>query len=124
MQNLTTYEIEDLDNLNTKTQDMEFGAKIQEIVDAINNNVSAGTPVNAVNAAMALAVTGVVVHGESVYIDNPAIALDDLYEFAADVLQSVAEGSIPVDITAYVTGSSGTLTVDTQPLSGDTHVRV
>jgi len=121
MNDLTIYEIEDLDNLNTKTQDMEFGSKFQEVIDAINDNMTAGTPVNAVAAAMALAVTGVAIHGESVSIDNPAVLDEDIYEFSADAAQSVSDPAyIPVDITAHVTGSLGTLTMDVQPLSGDT----
>jgi len=121
MDDLTIYEIEDLDNINTKTQDMEFGAKVQEIITAVKGHVATGTPVNAVNAAMVLAVTGVVIHGESVSMDNPVIALEDVYEFAADAAQSVSDPAyIPVDITAHVTGSLGTLTVDVQPLNADT----
>ena len=115
MDNLTANQIEDLNNLNILTQDMFFGTKIQEIITAIKATVSVGTPVNAVNATMSLAVSGVVIHGESVTIDNPAIALEDIFQFAADVLQTVGAGNIPVDITSYVTASLGTLTMDTQP---------
>jgi len=121
MDDLTINQIEDLNNLNILTQDMAFGDKVQEIIAAVKGHADTGTPVNAVNAAMVLAVTGVVIHGESVSMDNPTIALEDVYEFAADAAQSVSDPAyIPVDITAHVTGSLGTLTVDVQPLSGDT----
>jgi len=76
-----------------------------------------GTPVNAVAATGTLTLDGgVVVHGETVTIG------DDTYEFAADDAQTVSAGNVAVDITSHTTASAGTLTVDTQPTSGDTMI--
>ncbi len=73
-----------------------------------------GTPTNAKAAAAVMTIDGVAVHGEKVQIG------DEVYQFAADAAQTVDEGAIAVDIENNTTKSSGTLTVDTQPSSGDT----
>lgn len=112
MEDLTALEIERLDRLNRHTQEMEFGQKVQDIIDAVNDNIKTGTPVNAVNASMVLTVSGVVIDGETVSIG------DDDYEFTAGRVP--AAGNLGVDIESDTTKSSGTLTVDTQPSSGDT----
>lgn len=123
MRNLTAKELKVFDNLsNVHTSDADLGGVIQEVINAVNRpKVPAGAPVNAVAASETLTVDGVVVHGEVVVIDNPMVSGIDVYEFVADLAQSVSDPTnIPVDITDYATASSGSLTVDTQPTSGDT----
>jgi hypothetical protein len=74
-----------------------------------------GTPTNAAAATGTLTLSGVVIDGETVSVGA------DVYEFCADAAQSLTAGStIAVDITASVTASQGTLTVDTHPALGDT----
>jgi len=70
------------------------------------------TVTGTVAATSNLAVSGVVLHGETVTCGV------DTYEFAADVAQTVTSGNIAVDITAVTTGSAGTITMDTQPVAG------
>jgi hypothetical protein len=123
MRNLTAKELKVFNNLsNVHTSEADLGGVMQEIIDSVNNpHVPSGAPVNAVAASETLTVTGVVVHGEVVVIDNPLVSGMDVYEFVADSAQSVSDPTnIPVDITPYVTASTGSLTVDTQPTSGDT----
>jgi hypothetical protein len=80
-----------------------------------------GTAVNAVNASKALTVSGVVIDGETVTIDNPLRLKTDVYEFLADTAQTkTSPTNKAVDITASTTKSTGTLTVPTQPTAGDT----
>lgn len=99
-------------------KDVKLGTKLSEIIGFLPKT---GTPVNAVAAKMALDVSGVVAHGETVTINNPAKAGVDVYEFLADVAQTKSTATnIAVDITAHTTKSTGTLTMDTQPTAGDT----
>jgi hypothetical protein len=77
-------------------------------------NFETATPVNAVVATKTLTIDGVVIDGETVTIG------DDVYEFCADVAQSLSTGTIAVDITAVSTKSQGKLTIDTQPTAGNT----
>jgi len=115
MEKLTTKELYNVNRINIPMETLGFGDLIQEMIP------TAGTPVNAVAASEVLTVSGVVIDGETVVIDNPAVDDSDTYEFCADAAQSVTtEGNIPVDITASVTASSNTLTVDTNPTAGDT----
>lgn len=121
MEALTEREVEQLDDLDIYTKEMAFGSKIQALITGLNSNAKEGTPVNAVASAGVLTVSGVVIDGETVTINNPEETGSDVYEFCADAAQSVtAVGNIAVDITASVTASSDTLTIDTQPISGDT----
>lgn len=120
MTQLTVNQKAYLTDINTRTRDMLFGQMIYDLIAGLNNRAKSGTPVNAVAASNILTLTDVVIDGETVTIDNPEEDGSDIYEFAADEAQSVAEGNIAVDITAYVTASANTLTVDTQPTSGDT----
>lgn len=123
MRNLTAKELKVFNNLsNVHTSEADLGGVIQEVINSVNNPlVPSGAPVNAVAASETLTLTGVVVHGEVVVIDNPMVSDIDVYEFVADSVQSVSDPTnIPVDITPYVTASTGSLTVDTQPTSGDT----
>ena len=118
---LMAKQIEEINKINTNMQNMKLGNIIQAIIVGLNQTTVAGTPVNAVNAFETLTVSGVVLDGETVLINNPAIDGIDIYEFLADAAQTKsAPGNIAVDITAYATKSTGTLTVDTQPTSGDT----
>jgi len=133
MEDLTTKEIGRLNFLNIYTKAMGFGTKFQEIIDFVNSltgeqgpqglysEIELGTPVNAVNATKALSITGVVIDGETVTIDNPAAADADVYEFLADTAQSkTTPTNIAVNITTYTAKASRVLTVDTQPTAGDT----
>jgi len=100
---------------------MTFGSKIQEIINNLEGVAIVGSPVNAVNASMTLTIAGVSVDGETVSINNPAIVGSDVYEFLADTEQMLTVLThIPVDITSYAAKAVGTLTIDTQPNSGDT----
>jgi hypothetical protein len=84
--------------------------------------IKSGTPVNAVNATKTLTISGVVVDGETVTIDNPLFhERTDVYEFTADTLKTkTLPTNKVVDIMASTTKSSGTLTIPTQPIAGDT----
>ena len=116
---LTTTEKKVLNNMS-QTRDLSvlLGDKLQAVIDAVGVD---GTPVNAVAAAMTLAVTGVVIDGETVTINNPAVSGTDVYEFVTDAAKTkTAATNIAVDIAASATKASGTLTMDTQPTSGDT----
>lgn len=98
--------------------DVMLGDTIAAIITAGNEAdllIEAGTPVNAVSAASTLTLTGVVVHGETVQIG------DDVYQFAADDLQTVTRPEfIPVDIITDTAKATDTLTMDTQPIAGNT----
>lgn len=97
---------------------MKVGTKMQEIIDVLPEP---GTPVNAINATKSLAVTGVVIDGETVTFNNPVIAGTDVYEFVADVAKTkTAATNIAVDIGASTVKATDNLTIDTQPTSGDT----
>lgn len=139
---LTTKQISELNKLNILTKKMAFGTKIQAIITAINaavgekgatgdkgptgdkgatgdkgpggDMIPSGTPVNAVNAAKVLTISGVVIDGETVTIGT------DIYEFVADVALTVTEGNIAVDIGASTVKATDNLTVDTNPIAGDT----
>lgn len=120
MNNLTAKERRIFNNLSRVHSPSVFlGNKIQEIISAIPSTF--GSPVNAKRATGVLTVGGVVVHGETVTIDNPASILPDIYEFLGDTAQSKSNPiHIAVDITAHATKASGSLTIDTQPTAGDT----
>ncbi len=95
-------------------EDVSLAAAIQAVSDLQDQPGVVGTPVNAVAATMALAVTGVVIDGETVSIN------DDDYEFLTDAALSLTDpANIAVDITGGATGSVVTLTIDTQVLAGD-----
>jgi hypothetical protein len=107
---------------NAIADELEEGGDIASAITAAlslaSTSISNGTPVNASAATGTLTLTGVVIDGETVTINGV-----DVYEFCADASQSLTAGStIAVDITAYVTASQGTLTVDTQPTLGDQFV--
>lgn len=95
---------------------------IMDILTGHNHNgtnsraaLDSGTPVNAVAATEVLTIAGVAIDGETMTIG------DDVYEFCADAAQSLTGGSdFAIDIESDTTKSQGTLTVDTQPTSGDT----
>lgn len=116
---LTTAELKTLNGMSrVRNPDVRLGAKLAEVIGFLPKG---GTPVNAVAAKMALTVSGVVVHGEKVTINNPAVAGTDVYEFLADEAQTKsAATNIAVNITASTTKATGTLTMVAQPTSGDT----
>jgi len=88
---------------------MNLGEKLNSLIPSMD------TPVNAIKASETLTFTGVVEHGETLTIG------EDVYQLAADVDGLVVDaGNIPVDIFAGTTQSTGTLTVDVQPIAGDT----
>jgi hypothetical protein len=98
--------------------DVNLGTKTQAI---INSLVEEGSPVNAVAATEILTLTGVVIDGETITINNPVKSGVDVYEFLADAAQSkTIDTNIAVNITTKTTQSSGVLTIDTQPTAGDT----
>lgn len=119
MENLTA---EEKRIFNYSTQEintlMLIGTKIDEMITALPQP---GTPVNAVNATKSLAVIGVVTDGETVTFNNPIIAGTDVYEFVTDAAKTkTVATNIAVDIAASATAASRTLTMDTQPTSGNT----
>lgn len=147
MDALTEKQVERLSGINRYTKAMNFGAKINTIIEAINAGVGPqgpagepgaigaqgpqgepgpctkipnGTPVNAISAKETLTISGVVAAGESVLIDNPEITGADNYVFASDVALNVGEGFIPVDINAATVKASNALTMDVLPSPGDT----
>lgn len=121
MELFTSSEVSKLNHINNHTNDLKFGEKLQALVTGLNNTTKIGTPVNAVKAAMTLTFSGVVSDGETVTINNPSVEGTDVYEFLTDSAQSVSVATnIPVDITANVSKATGTLTIDTQPISGNT----
>jgi len=75
-----------------------------------------GTPVNAVAGAAVFTFGGVAVDGDILVVG------DDTYEFAGDADQTVAEGSIAVDLRECATAdtATATLTVEDNPTAGDT----
>lgn len=97
-----------------KDPEVFLATRVQDTLTYLRSVVRFGTPVNGAAASKVLSIDGVVIDGETVLIG------DDVYEFCADDAQSVsAVGNIPVDIEIHSVKSTGTLTMDTQPLSGD-----
>jgi hypothetical protein len=116
MDRLTTRELAAFNNVTVKAA---LGTKLQEIIDHIG--VGATAPVNAVAASKVLTIDGVVVDGETVTINNPAVTGTDIYEFLADTEQTKTHPTnIAVNIVANTTKATGALTLPTQPTSGDT----
>lgn len=98
-----------------------LGDKIAELDTAFGAISSQAAPVNAVNATKALTIDGVVIDGETVTINNPLIANTDVYEFLTDAAQTkTSVTNIAVDITPHVGYATGTLTLPTIPVAGDT----
>lgn len=118
MDSLTSRE---LAHLNNVTKKFALGTKLQEIISQARLASVGAAPVNAVNATGVLTVSGVVIDGQTVTINNPAVDGSDVYEFLADTAQSkTTPTNIAVNITASTTKASRVLTVDTQPTAGDT----
>jgi len=115
MTNLTAIQISELNRINETTRSTELGNRIDLLT------IKAGTPVNAVAATKTLTINGVVIDGETVTIDNPAVNGSDVYEFLADTAQTkTVATNKSVNIMASTTKASVTLTVDTQPTAGNT----
>lgn len=121
MVDLTVKEIQKLDASNRYLIRGGLGTKVQEIIDTLTEEVDSGTPVNAVNATKALTISGVVIDGQTVTINNPVITGTDVYEFCADVaLSKTTSTNKVVDINAVTTKATNTLTIPTQPTVNDT----
>lgn len=147
MESLTAHEVNLLNKIYCDSRPMDFGTKIQEIITAINlgtgpvgpqgaageqgavgpqgiagpcTEIPSDTPVNAISAQETLTISGVVINGETVTINNPEVAGIDVYEFASSVALIVGEGNIPVNINAHTVKASDGLTVDINPIAGDT----
>lgn len=124
MKTLTTKELKIFDNLSmVQSRSVRLGQKIQTIINAINGGlpITQGTPVNAAASGAVLDISGVVVHGETVVINNPFVNGVDSYEFLATASQLPSVSTnIPIDIETHTTKASGSLTIDMQPASGDT----
>lgn len=141
MEDLTLKQIKQINEITRITKQVGLGTKLQAIIDELNAGlpgpqgepgpvgdpgpvgvytaIEEGTPVNAVNAGKILTISGPVLDGETVTIDNPSVEGSDIYEFAADVALSVGVGNIPVDINAYTVKATNGLTVDVNPTPGD-----
>jgi len=119
MDDLTAIETNVLNNLSyLRNRGVALGNTIQDVISTLSG---AGTPVNAVASDIDLTFTDVVIHGETLTIDNPLIAGEDVYEMLADVAQTpTLVGNIPVDISGDVVKALVTLTVDTQVTAGAT----
>lgn len=112
MVNLTAEQQKVINNLTKAlNKEVALGDILQSMMSALGVE---GTPVNAVAATGTLTLTGVVKDGETVTIGT------DVYEFVTDAAKSVAEGNIPVDIADRATAANVVLTLDTQPIAGDT----
>lgn len=118
MNNLTTTEKKVINNLSKALKSsVQLGDLLQLVIASLSE---AGTPANAVVASEVLTVSGVVLHGETITFNNPAKPGIDVYEFLADAAQKKrVSTNIAVDITDSTTASTGTLTMDTQPIAGD-----
>lgn len=103
-------------------RDVSIGTRLQAALHLIDGiSVKAGTPTNAVAATQTLTIDGVVIHGETLTIDNPAVTGTDVYEFLADAAQEPSSpANTPVDISAVSTKATINLTLAVQPTSGDT----
>jgi hypothetical protein len=96
-----------------------LGTILYNMIAAINNvvvfSVDTGTPVNAANANKLLTIGGAVFNAETVTIGS------DIYEFVSSTALIVTTpGNIPVDINAHTAKASVLLTIDTNPIAGDT----
>lgn len=119
MTNLTAAERKTLNGMSrVRDSSLYLGDKLFNAIELIGKS---GTPKNAVNAGETLTVSGVVVHGETVTINNPSVAGTDVYEFLADTAQTkTVATNKAVNIVAKTVKATGTLTMDTQPVSGNT----
>lgn len=119
MNNLTANELRVLNDISgVRDNAVKLGAKMAELIGAIGEN---GTPVNAAAATEIFLITGVSIDGETLTINNPALPGTDVYEFLADAAQTkTAPTNIAIDISTLTGKATGTLTIDTQPTSGDT----
>jgi hypothetical protein len=109
---LTATELKILNRLSeARNRTVHLGTKLQEVISILPGSA---TPVNAVNATGNLDISSVVIHGETVTVGA------DKYEFLGTVSQTpTLPANVPVSINANMVKASVTLTVDTQPTSGD-----
>ena len=144
--NLSALEQQYISRINRRMTNLEFGAKIQAIITALNAiTVTEGdittiegdiTTIEGNITALQSEVDKLKQSGTPVNavasqgtLDITGVAVDgelvtigtDVYEFCADAALSLTAGSdFAIDITAVTTASQGTLTVDTQVTAGDT----
>jgi hypothetical protein len=96
-----------MSQLENKVTEKIKNPQIQDFI--LNDLIQELTPVNGVASQGTLALSGVVIDGETVTIDG------DTYEFLADDAQTkTASGNIAVDITSFAGKAQGTLTVTDQ----------
>ena len=125
MNALTEKELLVFNNLSVvHDPNVKLGNRIQEVIASIitEGPICPGTPANAVAASETLTITGDVFHGDTVYINNKNmdITVYDVYEFLTDEAQiKGANSTIAVDIREFSTASTGILTMDVKPTSGD-----
>lgn len=107
---------DELEVINNATRVLHSEVRLGDLVEELASRAGEeDTPVNSVAATVDLTLTGVVIDGETISIGS------DIYEMLADAVQSKTDpANLAVDITSYVTGSTVTLTIDTQVLSADT----
>lgn len=124
MNNLTAEQLKILNNLSmVREKHVLLGALIQQLISEGTSAVPApnGGAVNAVNAALVLNVTGTVAPGETVTINNPAVAGSDVYEFVATAAGTPSTpGNKVANINAVAAKAAVVLTMGTQPTSGNT----
>ncbi len=115
MNPMTAKQISDLNLMNSQS----FAAELGKRLDIAQPKL--GAPINAVKAKATLSINGVVTHGETITIDNPAVTGTDTYEFLATADQVVSKtGNKAVNINTSTTKATVTLTVDTQPVAAQT----
>lgn len=113
MTQLTEKELRVLNSISKiRDADVKLGDIMASLIGA---SCETGSPVNAVNSSVTLGITGVCIDGETFTI------LNDVYEFLSDSAQSkTSQANIGINIVAKTVAAYGTLTIDTQPTSGDT----
>lgn len=82
----------------------------KELQDLVNTKI--GTPVNAVASQGTLELTGTVLDGETFRVGSET--------FEIDTDATVVGTNIAIDVSAFAVASQGALTIDTQPIVGDT----
>lgn len=116
MKELTARELKILNNVSrVLSPSVSLGVLLQNLIDSV---VTKGTPINGAAAYGTLTISGVVVNGETVKIDNPLDKGVDIYEFVVDA--EAEEGNIPVDISKFALAAASEFTVDVQPTAADT----
>lgn len=124
MNNLTSKELKVFNNMSRRlSPEVSLGTKIQQMITALNN-ITSGTPANAESATAEFLFANDFAHGAHfVFVKGEVIETSP-----ADIYFISAGGPPPtylptgyhlVDVEDHTTKASGTLTIDTQPTSGD-----